>query len=126
MTMGVDFESDLSGAWNEMFVAPGQPRALYERLLVDLNAYSLQELQQRSEQLARTFIDRGVTFGHSGEEQPFPLDVVPRILGALEWDRLARGIAQRVRALEAFLGDVYGAGRIFEEGLIPRLSLIHI
>lgn len=118
--MGVEFEGDASGAWNEMFSAPGQPRPIYERLLADLNAYQPQELRLRSEQLSRTFIDRGVTFAHSGEERPFPLDLVPRILGALEWDRLARGIAQRVRALEAFLDDVYGAGRIFDEGLMPR------
>jgi uncharacterized circularly permuted ATP-grasp superfamily protein len=118
--MGVAFERDASGAWNEMFSAPGVARPLYERLLADLNAYQPQELRQRSEQLSRTFVDRGVTFAHSGEERPFPLDLVPRILGALEWDRLSRGIAQRVRALEAFLDDVYGAGRIFDEGLMPR------
>ena len=118
--MAVKFESDASGAWNEMFSAPGQARPVYERLLADLDAYQPQELRARSEQLSRTFIDRGVTFAHSGEERPLPLDLVPRILGALEWDRLARGIAQRVRALEAFLADVYGAGRIFDEGLMPR------
>ncbi|NNN08821.1 MAG: circularly permuted type 2 ATP-grasp protein [Acidimicrobiaceae bacterium] len=118
--MGVVFEDDVSGAWNEMFSAPGQPRPIYERLLADLNAYQPQELRLRSEQLAHTFIDRGVTFAHSGEERPFPLDLVPRILGALEWDRLSRGIAQRVRALEAFLADIYGEGRIFDEGLMPR------
>ncbi len=118
--MGVAFEDDASGAWNEMFSAPGQPRPIYERLLTDLNAYQPHELRLRAEQLARTFIDRGVTFAHSGEERPFPLDLVPRILGALEWDRLSRGIAQRVLALEAFLADVYGEGRIFDEGLIPR------
>jgi len=35
-------------------------------------------------QLARTFRDRGVRFTNSGEEWPFPLDVVPRLLGAFE------------------------------------------
>src|ERR1019366_3507490 len=118
--MGVVFEVDASGAWNEMFSAPGQPRAIYERLLADLNAYQPKELRLRSDQLSRAFIDRGVTFAHSGEERPFPLDLVPSILGALEWDRLARGIAQHVRAIEAFLADVYGPGKIFDEGLIRR------
>ncbi len=70
--------------------------------------------------LARTFTDRGVTFANSGEERPFPLDVVPRLLGALEWDLISRGIAQRVHALEAFLADVYGEGRVFVEGLMPQ------
>jgi uncharacterized circularly permuted ATP-grasp superfamily protein len=118
--MAVVFDTDSSGAWNEMFSAPGQARLIYQRLLADLDAQSVTELSQRADQLARTFIDRGVTFAHSGEERPFPLDIVPRIIGALEWDRLSRGIAQRVRALEAFLADVYGPGRIFSDGVIPR------
>lgn len=118
--MAVVIEDDASGAWNEMFINPGQPRPMYEQLLSDLNQYETNELSQRAEQLSRTFIDRGVTFAHSGEERPFPLDLVPRIIGAVEWDRLARGIAQRVRALEAFLADVYGPGRIFDEGVVPR------
>ncbi len=118
--MVVQFESDASGAWNEMFSAPGVARPMYQGLLGDLTSLDMVELGLRAEQLSRTFIDRGVTFAHSGEERPFPLDLVPRIIGALEWDHLSRGIAQRVRALEAFLADVYGAGRIFTDGLMPR------
>ena len=118
--MVVHFESDASGAWNEMFSAPGVARPMYQRLLGDLESLDTTELAQRADQLSRTFIDRGVTFAHSGEERPFPLDLVPRIIGALEWDRLSRGIAQRVRALEAFLADVYGAGKIFDDGLMPK------
>jgi uncharacterized circularly permuted ATP-grasp superfamily protein len=103
-----------------MFQAPGKPRPIYERLFQELESYKPSELQQRSEQLSHTFTDRGVTFAHSGEERPFPLDLVPRLLGAKEWDQLSRGIAQRIRALEAFLHDVYGPGLIFEDHVIPR------
>jgi len=118
--MGMVFEDDSSGAWNEMFEAPGKPRSIYQRLFTELDRYDPAELLQRSDQLSHTFLDRGVTFAHSGEERPFPLDLMPRLLGAVEWDLLERGIAQRVRALEAFLGDVYGRGQVFEEGLIPK------
>ena len=118
--MGMVFEDESSAAWNEMFIAPGRPRPIYERLFAELDRYQPSELRQRSEQLSHTFSDRGVTFAHSGEERPFPLDVVPRLIGALEWDLLSRGIAQRVHALEAFLADVYGEGRVFAEKLIPR------
>ena len=118
--MGMAFDDDSSGVWNEMFSAPGRPRPICERLFAELARYQISELRQRSEQLARTFTDRSVTFAHRGEERPFPLDVVPRLLGALEWDLISRGIAQRVHALEAFLVDVYGEGRVFVEGLIPR------
>lgn len=118
--MGLVFEEDASGAWNEMFDAPGVPRPIYERLFAELDRFEPAELLQRSDQLSHTFLDRGVTFAHSGEERPFPLDLMPRLLGAAEWDLLSRGIGQRVRALEAFLGDVYSQGRIFSEGLIPK------
>src|SRR5487761_2168020 len=118
--MGMVFEDDVSGAWNEMFEAPGKPRGNYEQLFAELKHYEPDELVQRSEQLSHTFLDRGVTFAHSGEERTFPLDVLPRLLSSLEWDLISRGIAQRVKALEAFLGDVYGKGEIFKEGLMPR------
>jgi uncharacterized circularly permuted ATP-grasp superfamily protein len=118
--MSLRFAPDTSGAWNEMFSAPGEPRALYERLVSDLQGFSLSELRARADALQRTFIDRGVTFAHSGEERPFPLDLVPRIIGSLEWERLSQGVSQRVRALEAFLEDVYGNGRAFDDGVIPR------
>ena len=70
----------------------------------------------RTEQQAR-----GVTFrvGDGEPDRLFPLDVVPRILSAEEWEPLARGLAQRVRALEAFLHDVYGARAIVDDGVVP-------
>ena len=65
-------------------------------------------------------MDQGVTFDLDGEERPFPLDVVPRIFTAEEWARVSGGVAQRVRALEEFLADIYGAARIVSDGLIPH------
>src|SRR4051812_46941651 len=63
------------------------------------------------------FTDRGVTYDFAGEERPFPLDLIPRVIDAVEWDLVARGVRQRVKALEAFLADVYGAGRVFADGV---------
>jgi uncharacterized circularly permuted ATP-grasp superfamily protein len=118
--MRVEFELDHSGAFNEMFERPGHPRPLYRPVVEELQRHSMAELHERRELLARTFSDRGVTFAFSGEERPFPLDLLPRLIAGFEWDLVAQGIAQRVRALEAFLDDVYGDGRIFDEGIIPR------
>jgi uncharacterized circularly permuted ATP-grasp superfamily protein len=50
---------------------------------------------------------------------PFPLDVVPRVLPADEWERLEAGLAQRVTALNAFVADAYGARRIVQAGVVP-------
>ncbi len=66
------------------------------------------ELGGRAEALARSYLDQGVTFDFAGEERPFPLDVVPRVISADEWAEVEAGVSQRVRALEAFLADVYG------------------
>src|SRR5687768_520914 len=58
---------------------------------------------------------RQVTF--SGEH--FTIDPVPRVIGRAEWRGLERGLAQRVRALAAFVADVYGERRIVEAGVVP-------
>src|SRR3712207_1760795 len=79
-----------------------------------------EELSARADLLSQTYRDAGVTFAHAGEEQPFPLDIVPRVIGAEEWDVVERGVAQRVNALEAFLADVYGAGQVFADRVVPR------
>jgi carboxylate-amine ligase len=75
----------------------------------------------RSEQRAR-----GVTFrvadgpeGSTGPDRLFPLDLVPRIVTAEDWTGLTAGIEQRVRALEAFVRDVYGERRIVTDGVVP-------
>jgi carboxylate-amine ligase len=63
-----------------------------------------------------------VTFGTTGpgqEERLFPLDLLPRIVTADDWAGLTEGLAQRVRALELFVRDVYGERRIIADGLIP-------
>ena len=109
----------LAEAWDEMFAAPGQPRKPYNSVLGVLQPMDPAELRFRADQLARVFTDRGVTYDFAGEERPFPLDLIPRVIDALEWDHISRGVRQRVRALEAFLADVYGAGRAFETACCP-------
>ncbi len=109
----------LAQAWDEMFAAPGRPRAPYDALVSVLQPMDPAELRFRADQMARVFTDRGVTYDFAGEERPFPLDLIPRVIDAVEWDQVARGVRQRVRVLEAFLADVYGAGRVFEDGVMP-------
>ncbi len=109
----------LAEAWDEMFAAPGKPRTPYDTVVSVLQPMDPAELRFRADQLARVFTDRGVTYDFAGEERPFPLDLIPRVIDAVEWDLVARGVRQRVRALEAFLADVYGPGRVFDDGVVP-------
>jgi uncharacterized circularly permuted ATP-grasp superfamily protein len=110
----------MSAAWDEMFARPGLPRPAYESVFATLQPLAPTDLRFRADQLARVFTDRGVTFAYAGEERPFPLDLIPRIIDAYEWDLLTRAVRQRVRTLEAFLADLYGKGEVLRDGLVPR------
>ena len=83
------------------------------------------ELMAARRRQAELFFRRiGITFAVYGDpdaaERLIPFDIVPRILARAEWDALERGLKQRVRALNAFLGDVYGAREILRAGLVPE------
>ena len=109
----------LAAAWDEMFEAPGLPRRPYQALLTALQPLDPGELRYRADQMASAFTDRGVTFDYAGEERPFPLDLIPRIIEATQWDHITRGVRQRVLTLEAFLADVYGSGQVLADGVLP-------
>src|SRR4051794_16230803 len=105
-----------------MYDADGSLRAAYQHLGATVAAMTPEDVEARVTALMSTFTDRGVTFnvGGGSDERPFPLDLVPRILPADEWSTIERGVQQRVRTLEAFLADVYGSGRLFDDGVLPR------
>ena len=102
-------------AWDEMLDADEQPRTPYKAVHHTLRDMSAASLKERADTLARAYLDQGVTFDHAGEERPFPLDAVPRVISAHEWDVIETGVVQRVTALEMFLDDIYS-----REGEIPR------
>ncbi|MEY8015475.1 circularly permuted type 2 ATP-grasp protein [Mycobacterium servetii] len=120
---GYDASDAYSKAFDEMFDAQGAVRAAYKGIYAELAPADASDLKARAEALARAFIDQGITFSLSGQERPFPLDLVPRVISAPEWSRLERGIIQRVKALEMYLDDIYGDQEILNDGVIPR-SLI--
>ncbi|MDQ1622274.1 MAG: hypothetical protein QOH19_692, partial [Actinomycetota bacterium] len=107
-------------AYDEMFTREQEARSSYGQVSGALRELSLADVTARADSMARTFLDRGVTFDFAGEERPFPLDIVPRVIPAEEWAVLERGVAQRVRALEAFLNDVYDKMTVVADGVIPR------
>jgi len=108
------------GAWDEMFERPGTPRPTYHALFETLQSLSADDFLERCAVRDRALRDQGITFSLSGVERPFPLDLVPRVLSADEWATVEAGVAQRVVALERFLADVYGAGEIIADGVVPR------
>ncbi|GAA2175768.1 circularly permuted type 2 ATP-grasp protein [Agrococcus versicolor] len=105
--------------WDEMFDESGTPRTPYREIHTALEDMTQQELRGRADALARSYLAQGVTFDFAGEERPFPLDPVPRIITSEDWAHVESGVRQRVLALEAFLADMYGPQRAVEDGIIP-------
>jgi uncharacterized circularly permuted ATP-grasp superfamily protein len=106
-------------AYDEMFTTGG-PRDPYLRIAEAFEAMSARDLAARVEALQSSYLDQGVTFDIGGEERAFPIDIVPRLIEQEQWNLIDRGVQQRVRTLELFLADVYGAGDVFRDGVVPR------
>jgi uncharacterized circularly permuted ATP-grasp superfamily protein len=103
--------------FDEAFDADGKPRPLYAGLLEELGRRDLKELRER---IQGRVAASGLTFG---EGEPIPVDPVPRLIAAAEWESLRKGLLQRTRALNAFIADAYGPQRIFDAGVAPRRLL---
>jgi uncharacterized circularly permuted ATP-grasp superfamily protein len=69
--------------------------------------------------VSRTLKRAGVRFSSVEGDLEFYVDPVPRVITAADWEPVKRGLAQRVRALNAFVADVYGEQRIVAEGIVP-------
>lgn len=114
----------ISDPFDEMFAAAAAGgeltiRRSYRELHEALGGLTHEQIRHRSDALADSYLAQGVTFDFAGEERPFPLDVVPRVIELAEWQRIEAGVRQRVRALEAFLDDAYGEQRAVADGVIP-------
>ena len=101
----------------------GRIRHAYRALASWLDEAPPDLLEARSRQAELFFRRLGVTFAVYGDvgsnERLIPFDVVPRIIDATEWDRLDRGLRQRVTAINAFLRDVYGPQECLRAGVVP-------
>ena len=114
---------DLGGFWDEVFEEPGVPRPHYAALSRRLATLSPEEVEGRRRAADLSFRVGGITFavnqGAEGVEKIMPFDLVPRVIVPDEWDRVSRGLEQRVRALNLFLDDVYHGQRILRAGVLP-------
>jgi len=112
------------GFFDELFDAPDRPRPAAEALAATLARLGRDRLQTAGTRRDAIFVQQGITFDAGGpdgptRDRPFPLDLVPRILGGDEWRVIKRGLAQRVRALNLFVEDVYHDREIVREGIVP-------
>jgi uncharacterized circularly permuted ATP-grasp superfamily protein len=121
-------ESDLFrryhlSAYDEMFDSREQPRPHYAPLYDRLNELGLEELDRRHKVADLTMRQQGITFTVYGRDQGveriIPFDPIPRLISPAEWDRIERGLKQRVRALNLFVHDVYHERLILKDRIVP-------
>jgi uncharacterized circularly permuted ATP-grasp superfamily protein len=98
--------------WNEAYAAPGRPRPLYGPLLRALKGVDMASLKRH---VGDRMEAAGATFG----TEPLAVCPVPRLIENSEWTALSAALAQRVRALSAFVTDAYGTRAIVAAGIVP-------
>ncbi|MDH3262912.1 MAG: circularly permuted type 2 ATP-grasp protein [Paracoccaceae bacterium] len=116
--------SDNARFFDEMSGGAGGPRQPYADYQRWFEGEDIANLRRKSDEAETFFRRTGITFNVYGAaeatERLIPFDIVPRILSGREWSRLARGIEQRVRAINAFLHDIYHRQEILRSGRVPK------
>jgi uncharacterized circularly permuted ATP-grasp superfamily protein len=115
-------------AYDEMYTADGSVREGYRSYASWLNKMPDEVISRKRKAADIAFHRAGITFAVYGEanstERLIPFDIVPRIIPAGEWRRLEQGLRQRVRALNAFLHDIYHDQEIIKAGHIPAQQIL--
>jgi len=114
--------------FNEMLRSDGAVREHYRDYAEWLNQTAPDQIRAKREQADMMFHRAGITFAvygdDSGAERLIPFDIVPRIIPAAEWKILSRGLIQRVKALNAFIRDIYHEQEIIRAGIIPAEQVL--
>ena len=114
----------VKGIYDELIRASGKPRPAAAALCKYLRALSDREIQEYKEAAELAIRVMGITFTVYSEEEGsidrnWPFDIIPRIIPRDEWQRVERGLAQRVRALNLFIDDLYHKQRIVKDKAFP-------
>src|ERR1700742_4149423 len=113
----------MAPCFDEMTQPDGAPRGVYQRMDRWLRSADPALLASRRSQAELMFQRIGITFSVYGDkaatERLVPFDIIPRIIGRSEWTRLEAGLVQRVKALNLFLADIYGAQEVVRAGILP-------
>ncbi|MBE1284489.1 MAG: circularly permuted type 2 ATP-grasp protein [Rhodobacteraceae bacterium] len=111
-------------SFDEMWGANETLREPYRKFQAWFDSEDPARLRKKQREAEKLFRLTGITFNVYGsseaEERLIPFDLIPRIISGSEWARLSRGIEQRVRAINAFLFDIYHKQEIVKAGRIPE------
>ncbi|MGB5430764.1 circularly permuted type 2 ATP-grasp protein, partial [Eudoraea sp.] len=115
---------ETTGYYDEMFNETNGVRSSYEKFKKRLEKLSRNKLKYLQHSTDRAQLSLGMTFNvysdNQGVERILHLDIIPRIISSSDWDRLAKGLEQRIVALNLFINDIYGEQRALKDNIIPK------
>ena len=115
---------EIEDFYDELFDENSKPRKFVAPLIEKINNLSKRELKRRRLAADTALKQQGITFSVYGDKQGiekiFPFDIIPRVITGSEWDRLEKGLKQRIKALNLFINDVYNEQKIFKDKVVPE------
>ena len=113
-----------SACYDELLDNTGAPRPAAAELTAWLDTLDDQALAERRQAAELAIRQMGITFTVYSDkgniDRAWPFDIVPRVIDAEEWQGIALGLQQRVRALNCFIHDIYNEQNILNDGVVPR------
>jgi uncharacterized circularly permuted ATP-grasp superfamily protein len=111
-------------SWDELLDSDGEARPAAAALVERLRNLGESELIDRQNLADLEILAMGITFtvydDGQGIDRAWPLDLIPRVIGASEWRQIENGLRQRLRALNHFIDDIYNEQRIITDGVFPK------
>jgi uncharacterized circularly permuted ATP-grasp superfamily protein len=119
-----DWQSYDLPSFDELMKAPGKARPHVKKIVDFFASLSEQEVDQYRTAADLAIKEMGITFTVYSEQEgsidrAWPFDIIPRIIAQSEWTQIERGLKQRVRALNLFIGDLYGDQKIVKDKVFP-------
>lgn len=115
------------GFYDELFQTDGTPRVGATKLVQKINSLGADDILLRQQAAESTLMNLGITFNvygsDEGVEKIFPFDLIPRIIEAVEWHHIQSGLAQRIKALNLFLQDIYNDQKILKDKVMPEFVI---
>lgn len=116
-------------SFNEIFAADNTMHREWETFFNAMVHMGEGELELRNADIQRLLRENGVAYNiyndPSGQNRPWLLDPIPKIVTASEWDTINAGLIQRATLFDLILKDIYGPQKLIKEGVIPQ-ELIYL
>jgi len=111
------------GFYDELISSAGRPRAAAREIFRYLGKINEQQLAARQQAAELAIQEMGISFTVYSEgeniDRAWPMDVIPRVIALKEWQRLEKGLVQRLTALNMFINDVYNKQSIVKDKVFP-------